>query len=156
MKRRDAAVYEAAREARAEIIRRYRASEPVRRIAATYDVSESWVRDRLDEWGVPRRQHHEALKHVRPMSYVYRGRSERRTSEEVQQAQDKFTKCRDTVVIRYRKGESVASLAREFAVQPRWARAQMDKWGVPRRDQSAAASLANRTRVRDLGRGWQR
>ncbi|MCS0604763.1 hypothetical protein NX794_26620 [Streptomyces sp. LP11] len=125
------------------IISRYRAREPMRAIAADYRVSESWLRDRLDAWGVPRRPPHEAHLHRRPVGHVYRGRSARpRTSEEVREAKARFDARRDAVVRRYLAGESALALARAFALQPGWVRDRLDDWGVPRRDAVTAAALA--------------
>ncbi|MCG0065314.1 hypothetical protein L0F81_18780 [Streptomyces tricolor] len=63
----------------------------------------------------------------------------RRTRAEVEAAQNNFISNRDSVITRYRAGASAASLAREFAVAPKWVGEQLENWGVPRRDRSAAA-----------------
>lgn len=123
---------EAARADKDAIIERYRAREPVRRIADTYGVTASWLALRLDEWGVPRRQHHEAHLHRRPAQRLFRGREQRRSGDEVRAAQAEFTKSRTSVTARYRDGESVASLARSFHVSHAWAAERLDAWGVSR------------------------
>ncbi|MEU6603603.1 hypothetical protein ABZ922_00710 [Streptomyces shenzhenensis] len=60
-----AAAREAARADKVTIIERYRAREPVSRIADAYGVTSGWLALRLDEWGVPRRQCYEAHLHRR-------------------------------------------------------------------------------------------
>ncbi|BCM69009.1 hypothetical protein EASAB2608_04343 [Streptomyces sp. EAS-AB2608] len=135
-----AAARAAARDDFFRIIDRYEGGQTVRRIAGDYGVSESWLRDRLDEWGVPRRPRHQAHLHRRPAGHVFRGRiMKRRTRAEVEAAQNNFISNRDSVITRYRAGASAASLAREFAVAPKWVGEQLENWGVPRRDRSAAA-----------------
>lgn len=135
-----AAAREAARADRDTITRRYRGGEPVSRLARAYGVSETWLRLRLEEWGVPRRPAYEAHLHLRPSSRVFKGRVvTRRTKAEVEAAQNQLAASRREVAARYREGESAAALAREFGVSPRWLAARLDEWGVPRRDRSAAA-----------------
>ncbi|MGW4732617.1 hypothetical protein ACWEQC_26155 [Streptomyces shenzhenensis] len=131
-----AAAREAARAEKDAIIERYRAREPVSRIADAYGVTPGWLALRLDEWGVPRRQYHEAHLHRRPAQRVFRGRMRRRTDAEVRAAQAEFTNSRTSVITRYRGGESLASLARSFNVSHAWVAERLDEWGVSRRGQS--------------------
>ncbi|MGW3955247.1 hypothetical protein ACWEKM_30895 [Streptomyces sp. NPDC004752] len=127
---------EAARADKDTIIERYRAREPVSRIAEAYGVTVGWLSLRLDEWGVPRRQFHEAHLHRRPAQRLFRGRMRRRTRAEVRAAQAEFTDSRISVVMRYRGGESIASLARSFNVSHAWVAERLDEWGVSRRGPS--------------------
>ncbi|MGJ5897669.1 hypothetical protein ACSCBZ_37845 [Streptomyces niveiscabiei] len=71
----------------------------------------------------------------------------RRTPEEVRAAEAKFTEQRESVIERYRNGESAASLSRKFRVSPAWVAGQMEAWGVEVRD-SGAAGRASGTRSR--------
>jgi hypothetical protein len=123
-----------------KIIKRYEAGEPLFRMARSLGVSETWLRLRLDDWGVPRRPRHAAHRYRRAGSRVFRGRTmTRRTTAEVQAAQTRLIERRQEVTERYREGESAAALAREFIVDPGWLRKRLDEWGVPRRDRSTAA-----------------
>ncbi|MEU1306107.1 MULTISPECIES: hypothetical protein [Streptomyces] len=131
-----AAAREAARADKDAIIERYRAREPVSRIANAYGVTPGWLALRLNEWGVPRRQYHEAHLHRRPSQRLFRGRIQRRTEIEVRAAQAEFTDSRTSVITRYRDGESIASLARSFHVSHAWVAERLDEWGVSRRSQS--------------------
>lgn len=64
----------------------------------------------------------------------------RRSREELTEARNKFIANRENVIVRYNEGESVASLARSYDyVGDGWVAEQLDSWGVPRRDRSAAA-----------------
>ncbi|MFF4754038.1 hypothetical protein ACWD5R_21200 [Streptomyces sp. NPDC002514] len=128
-----AAARAAARADKDTIIERYRAREPVRRIADAYGVTPGWLALRLDEWGVPRRQRYEAHLHRRPVRRVFRGRMPRRPAADVRAARAEFVAARTEVTTRYRNGESLASLARSFHVSHAWIRERLDEWGVPRR-----------------------
>jgi hypothetical protein len=128
-----AAAREAARADKGTIIERYRAWEPVSRIADAYGVTASWLTLRLDEWGVPRGRRHEAHLHRRPAQRVFRGRMPRRTEVEVHAAQAEFIASRTEVIARCRAGESIASLARSFNLSHSWIAERLDEWGVPRR-----------------------
>ncbi|MEU9335172.1 hypothetical protein AB0D49_18670 [Streptomyces sp. NPDC048290] len=120
---------------RAQIIARYRAFEPLIRIADTYRVSPSWLRDRLDAWGEPRRPRYTAHLHRRAAGHVFRGRAVTpRTTDEIRAAQAEFIRRRDDVIGRYQRGASVTSLAREFKVSPTWVGERLDAWDVPRRN----------------------
>ncbi|ANZ18810.1 hypothetical protein SNOUR_27800 [Streptomyces noursei ATCC 11455] len=64
----------------------------------------------------------------------------RRSREELTKARSKFIANRENVIARYNEGESAASLARSYDyVGDGWVARQLDAWGVPRRDRSAAA-----------------
>ncbi len=134
-----AAAHEAARADKDTIINRYRAGETVPRIAADYDVTQTWLTLRFNDWGVPRRQNQAAHMGTRHTGRTFRGRMDRRTKAEVQQARDAFTNAREDAIKRYQGGESAASLARSFHVDTGWIAKRLDEWGVPRRDRSAAA-----------------
>lgn len=134
-----AAAREAARADRKTIIERYRAGESVPRIAADYGVTQGWLTERFNDWGVPRRQN-QAAHATRAGGRIYPGRVAPRTSEEVRKARERFDRARKDVIKRYRDGESVASLARAFQIDRRWVAYRLDDWGVPRRSQSEAVS----------------
>lgn len=63
----------------------------------------------------------------------------RRTKAEVEAARGKVIAERETVVQRYRKGESMAALCRMHEVDSTWLSERFDEWGEPRRDRSAAS-----------------
>ncbi|MFB7495318.1 hypothetical protein ACFC09_11535 [Streptomyces sp. NPDC056161] len=130
---RRAAARQAARDDKDTIVERYRAREPLARIAEAYGVTPHWLALRLDEWGVPRRQRYEAHLHRRPAHRLFRGRTPRRTTTEVQAAQAEFTDHRTDVTTRYQDGESITSLARSFQVNHTWVAERLADWGVPRR-----------------------
>ncbi|MFJ8794608.1 hypothetical protein [Streptomyces sp. NPDC102462] len=137
-----AAAREAARADKNAIIERYRAREPVSRIADAYGVTAGWLSLRLDEWGVPRRRYYEAHLHRRPARRLFGGRMRRRSGAEVRAAQAKFRESRTSVVMRYRGGESVASLARSFHVSHAWAAERLDEWGASRKARPATRVCA--------------
>ncbi|MFJ8336471.1 hypothetical protein [Streptomyces sp. NPDC094437] len=128
-----AAARDAARADSTRIIERYQAREPVSRIAADYRVNPDWLALRLVEWGIHRRHRHEAHALRRPAGHVFRGRTKRRTTAQVRDAQAKFTANRDDISARYLAGASVTGLAREYQVAPTWIAERLDEWGVPRR-----------------------
>ncbi|MFF4748896.1 hypothetical protein ACWD5R_06390 [Streptomyces sp. NPDC002514] len=134
-----AAAREAARADKDTIIERYRTGEPVRRIADAYGVTPNWLTLRLDDWGVPRRQRYEAHLHRRPAQRVFRGRMPRRTRAEVRAAQAGFVESSTEVIVRYRDGESIASLARSFTVAHAWVSERLNEWGVSRQAPSVSA-----------------
>ncbi|MFE5097711.1 hypothetical protein ACFRCI_47500 [Streptomyces sp. NPDC056638] len=68
-----------------------------------------------------------------------RGVGRRRSKEEIQRAREAVIANRDSVVLRYTDGESLAALSREYDVNPDWLGKQFNAWNVPRRDRSAAA-----------------
>ncbi|MEV6119720.1 hypothetical protein AB0M23_04185 [Streptomyces sp. NPDC052077] len=127
-----AAARQAARADREAIVRRYRAREPVRRIAAGYGVTDAWLTRRLRDWGVTPRRGYEAHAHRRSAGRVFRGRPlTRRTAAEVRAARDLFIAARDEAVRRYRSGEvSAAGLGREFGVHPAWVGRRLAEWGA--------------------------
>ncbi|MFB7495101.1 hypothetical protein ACFC09_10410 [Streptomyces sp. NPDC056161] len=104
------------------------------RIADAYGVTPRWLTLRLDEWGVPRRQRHEAHLHRRSAQRVFRGRMVRRSKDDVRAAQAEFVDQRTDVIARYRDGESVASLARSFNLSHSWIAERLTEWGVRRQD----------------------
>ncbi|MGW7353967.1 hypothetical protein, partial [Streptomyces sp. NPDC054784] len=76
---------------RETITARYDAREPVSRIAADYGVSQTWLRNQLDSWGVPRRPAHEPETQRRPTSHVFKGRTAQpRTHAQVRAARADF------------------------------------------------------------------
>lgn len=62
-----------------------------------------------------------------------------RSREEVQASRNAVLEAKGTVIARYRLGDSMALLAREYQVNADWLAARFDEWGEPRRDRSAAA-----------------
>ncbi|GAV42089.1 hypothetical protein [Streptomyces acidiscabies] len=71
----------------------------------------------------------------------------RRTPEEVRAAEAEFIEQRESVIERYKRGESAAALSRKFRVRSSWITHQLRTWGVEVRDSSAAG------RVNGAG-GW--
>ncbi|MGW7350749.1 hypothetical protein [Streptomyces sp. NPDC054784] len=129
-----AAAREAARADREVITARYDAREPVSRIAADYGVSQTWLRLRLDAWGVPRRPVHDAHSHRRSPAHVFKGRAARpRTHAEVRAARAELVRDRARVTARYQAGASLTRLAREYRVTVSWLADTLDRWGTPRR-----------------------
>lgn len=53
----------------------------------------------------------------------------RRSPAEVQAARDELLAARATVTQEYAQGESLASIARRYRVDPEWLREQFEAWG---------------------------
>ncbi|MFM9445119.1 hypothetical protein [Streptomyces acidiscabies] len=121
------------------VVRRYREGIPLSRLAEEYGVGAGWLARRFDEWGEARRGLVDALRYRRACARVFRGRAQRRTSEEVREARAEFVAARESVEARYRKGVSAAALAREFRVSPTFVAERLVEWRVPRREPRASA-----------------
>jgi hypothetical protein len=63
----------------------------------------------------------------------------RRTNEEVAAARAKVIAERETVVTRYRDGESMKMLAEAYEVDSTWLAGQFSEWNEPVRGRSEAA-----------------
>lgn len=64
-----------------------------------------------------------------------------RPNPEVQGARAKLIADKDNVLDRYHDGESLNSLRHAYGVGGTWLAAQFDRWGVARRDRSAAGRM---------------
>ncbi len=69
-----------------------------------------------------------------------------RTPEQRKAARERAHASRDQIIRRYRKDESMNSLASAFGVSPGWLAARFDEWGEPRRDMAAAQALLRTAR----------
>ncbi|MET8982602.1 hypothetical protein ABZX85_44195 [Streptomyces sp. NPDC004539] len=117
------------------VVRRYREGVALSRLAEEYGVTAGWLGRRFDEWGEVRRGLVAALLYRRAGARVFRGRAQRRTSEEVGEARAEFVGARESVEARYREGVSAAALAREFRVSATFVAERLVEWGVSRREQ---------------------